>query len=197
MVWRCENTLVPGAAAPRPRALRVAQRDEHRGARRVAGRSADRAGAGARLRRPLSPRGRAAREPGRHAARAALGRARAAQARQGRPQRRSSRSSAASRTICRAWSTRSASGTSARRRRRRWRGTSGRWTAILDAPVEALQTVPESARSSPRRSARFADEPHNRALVDEAARGRRQHGQPAAGRRASARPGRWPARPSS
>ena len=50
--------VVPGAAAPQPRALRLARRDEHRGARRVAGRSADRAGAGARLRRPLSPDGR-------------------------------------------------------------------------------------------------------------------------------------------
>ena len=38
--------VVPGAAAPQPRALRVALGDEHRRARRVARRSAARAGAG-------------------------------------------------------------------------------------------------------------------------------------------------------
>ena len=61
VVWRCENTVVPGAASPQPRALRVALRDEHRRPRRVAGRSADRAGPRARLRRPVSPDRRAAR----------------------------------------------------------------------------------------------------------------------------------------
>ena len=33
VVWRCDNTVVPGAPAPQPRALRVALGDEHRGAR--------------------------------------------------------------------------------------------------------------------------------------------------------------------
>ena len=44
-VWRCENTSCPAEAAARPRALRVARRDEHRRAGRVADRPADRAAA--------------------------------------------------------------------------------------------------------------------------------------------------------
>ena len=53
--------VVPGAPPAQPRALRLADRDEHRRARRIAGRSADRAGARARLRRPLPPEAAAAR----------------------------------------------------------------------------------------------------------------------------------------
>ena len=53
-------------------------------------------------------------------------------------------------------------------RRARWRGTSGRWTAMLDAPVEALQTVPDIGPVVAASVRAFADEPHNRELVDEA-----------------------------
>ena len=48
--------VVPGAHSTRPAALRVAARDEHRGPRRVAGRSARHHRSRARLRRSLSPR---------------------------------------------------------------------------------------------------------------------------------------------
>ena len=50
--------VVPGAHAPRPAALRVAARDEHRRPRRVARRSARHRGPRARLRRPLRARRR-------------------------------------------------------------------------------------------------------------------------------------------
>ncbi len=53
VVWRCENVSCPGAHPPRPRALRVAARDEHRRPRRVAGRSARHERPRPRLRRPL------------------------------------------------------------------------------------------------------------------------------------------------
>ena len=93
--------VVSGAAPPQPRALRVALGDEHRGARRVADRSADRAGPGARLRRPLSPRRpRSSRTwSSRRASRARNARVRASWARSAATS--SSRSSAARRTICR------------------------------------------------------------------------------------------------
>ena len=156
---------MPGAAAPQPRALRVAQRDEHRGAGRVAGRSADRAGAGHGLRATsITSRRRSSRtSSSRRGSRGRSAPCRASSARSAATS--SSRSSAASRTTCRGWSTRSASATSARRRPRRSRGTSGRWTAILDAPVEALQTVPEIGPVVAASVRAFADEPHNRALV--------------------------------
>ena len=69
--------------------------------------------------------------------------------------------------------------------------------AILDAPVEALQTIPEIGPVVAASIRAFADEPHNRALIDEAGGGRREHGEPAAARSTSARPARWPARRSS
>ncbi len=49
--------------------------------------------------------------------------------------------------------------------RRPWRGRSGRWTALLEAPVEALQTVPEIGPVVAASVRAFADEPHNRALI--------------------------------
>ena len=45
VVWRCENASCPARLRREPRALRLALGDEHRGSRRVAHRSADRAGA--------------------------------------------------------------------------------------------------------------------------------------------------------
>ena len=172
--------LVPGAPAPQPRALRVALGDEHRRARRVARRSADRAGARPRLRGSLSPRGRRSskrwsstpREP-------QVGARRAAQARQGRPQRRrADRAQQGERPLAadlRAW----ASATSARRRPRRSRATCGRWSAMLDAPVEALQ-VGARDRAGRRRVG---------------ARVRRRAAQPRARRRAWRRPAStWRAR---
>ena len=152
------------------------------------------AGTGARLRRHLRAGRRAARGTGRRAERAALREGAAAQARQGRPQRHRSRSSGArrndlSRLDLRRW----ASVTSARRRRRRWRGISGPWTRMLDAPVDTLQTVPEIGpvvAASVRDVRRGAAEPRaGRA----AGRRRRQHGR---ARRRSRRtsPGRSRAR---
>ena len=48
VVWRCENSSCPAKLQPRPRALRVARRDEHRGPGRVADRAAVRAAAWSR-----------------------------------------------------------------------------------------------------------------------------------------------------
>ena len=79
---------MPRAAPARPRAFRVAQRDEHRRARRVAGRPVDRAGAGPRLWRPVPPAGHPIGESGRHAAASTVGAGRPAKARQGRTKRR-------------------------------------------------------------------------------------------------------------
>ena len=50
VVWRCENTSCPARLRRSLEHFASRTRDEHRRARRVAGRSADRAGAGARLR---------------------------------------------------------------------------------------------------------------------------------------------------
>ena len=54
VVWRCENTSCPARLRRSLEHFASRTRDEHRGARRIAGRSADRAGAGARFRRSLS-----------------------------------------------------------------------------------------------------------------------------------------------
>ena len=166
VVWRCENTSCPARLRRSLEHFASRTRDEHRGAGRVAGRSADRAGPGAATSRDLYHLdGGAAREPRRHAARAAVGARRAAQAGQGRPQRdRADRAQQAERPVAADLRARHPP----RRReggRRRWRGTSGRWTAILDAPVEALQTVPEIGPVVAASVRAFADEPHNRALV--------------------------------
>ena len=173
--------VLPGAAAPQPRALRVPLSDEHRGARRVAGRSADRQGSGAGLRRSVSPRTTAARGSRGRAARAAFG------------ARASRGSSARSDETCSISSTRSKSndlsrlvyGLGIRHVGEKAAATLSRhlrtMTAILDAPVETLQTVPDIGPVVAASIRSFADEPHNRELVDEAGGGRRQHGQPAAG----------------
>ena len=181
--------VVPGAAAPQPRALRVADGDEHRGARRVARRSADRAGPGARFRRPVSPDRRAARArwSSRRRSRGRSAPCRASSARSAATS--SSRSSAASRTTCRASSTGSASATSVRRRPRRSRGTCGRCTAILDAPLEALQAIPDIGPVVAASVRAFADEPHNRALDRQAGRAPASTWRASSRRRASARPG--------
>ena len=154
-------------------------RDEHRRAWRVARRSAASSRGLSRTSPTCITSTRRARKPGRHAARAALGARRAAQARQGRPQRRRRRSSAASRTICRAWCTRSASAMSARRRRPRWRATSGRWTGCWTRRSRRCRRCRTSARSSPPRSGRS---PTSRTTGrwSSSWRGGREHGEPAA-----------------
>ena len=122
------------------------------------------------------------------AARAAVGARRPAEARARSAAMSSSRSIAASRTICRGWSTRSASGMSGRRwpaRSRRYFRTMG---ALLDAPLETLQSV-AGDRAGGRRLGpgvrRRAAQPGARR---EAGRRRCEHVEPAAGaRRAAAR----------
>ena len=59
-------------------------------------------------------------------------------------------------------------------------GTCGRWTRSSTRRSRRCRPCRRSGRSWPRRSGAFADEPHNRALIDEAGGRRRQHGQPAA-----------------
>ena len=100
VVWRCENPSCPARIRRSLEHFASRARDEHRRPRRLAGRSAHRAGPGPRFRRPLSSRGRAARTARRHAPGAAIGARRAPQARQGRAQRHRARSSAARRTTC-------------------------------------------------------------------------------------------------
>ena len=74
VVWRCENTSCPARLRRSLEHFASRGGDEHRRARRVAGRSADRAGARARLRRPVSPRPATQLEDaGGHAARAEVG----------------------------------------------------------------------------------------------------------------------------
>ena len=67
---------------------------------------------------------------------------------------------------------------------------------VLDAPVEALQTVPEIGPVVAASVRAFADEPRNRALVDRLAAGRREHGEPGARARPTS-PARWRGRSSS
>ena len=67
--------------------------------------------------------------------------------------------------------------------------------AMLDAPVEALQTVPRSARWSPRRSARSPTSRGTATLVARLAAAGVNMDEPGAGAERSS-PGRWPARPS-
>ena len=120
--------------------LRVTRRDGRRGAGREAGRSAGRARAGARPRRPLSPR-RATlvglERMGKKSAENLLRAARAQQADHPAPLP----------------GRRSASGRSARRRPRRWRSTSARSTRLMGASVEELTAVrdvgPEVAAAHP------------------------------------------------
>ncbi len=171
--------VVPGAPAAQPRTLHLAIGDEHRRARRVAARPAGHAGARARLRRHLRAGGRPARGTGGHArgSRAPRRRGPASSARSAATS--SSRSSAARRTICRGWSTGSASATSARRPRRRWRASSGRWTGCWMRRSSMLQT-------------RAGDRPGRRRV---GARFRRRAAQPRAGRSGSPRPAStWRAR---
>ena len=184
---------MPGAAAPRPRALRVAQRDEHRRARRIAGRSADRAGAGAGFRRPLSLDRRRSSRTSSSPPRAALRAGRSAQARQGRrnvvEQIERSKQNDLSRLVY-ALGIRHVGEKLPAPLARHFRTMD----AILDASVEELQTVPEIGPVVAASVRTFAEEPHNRAL-DEAGGGRRQHDEPAARDRRSPR-ARWPARRS-
>ena len=157
--------VVPGAAAPQPRAFRLARRDEHRGARRVAGRSADRAGAGARLRRYLSPRRRrssrtlvvAPREPqSERAVPRKLGKV----GRNVFAQIERSKANDLSRLIY-ALGIRHVGEKAAATLARHFRTMD----ALLDAPVEALQSVPEIGPVVAASVRAFADEPRNRELV--------------------------------
>ena len=189
--------VVPGAAAPQPRALRVAPRDEHRGARRVAGRSADRAGAGAATSRDLyhldggqlenlvvTPR-----EPrSERAVPRKLGKV-------GRNVIEQIDAQQGERPV--------APGLRARRPPRRREG--GRHAgavlpddgAMLDAPLEALQTVPEIGPVRRRVGPgvrRRAAQPRARR---EAGGRRREHGHARQPEPGLTRPGRWRARRSS
>ena len=67
--------------------------------------------------------------------------------------------------------------------------------AMLDAPVEALQAVRRSARCVAASVRAFADEPHNRALVERLAAAGVNMASQAPDRDATGR-GRWPARRS-
>ena len=67
---------------------------------------------------------------------------------------------------------------------------------MLDAPVEALQTVPEIGPVVAASVRAFADEPHNRALVAKLAAAGVNMDEPGSRNRRRSRPGRWPARPS-
>ena len=87
VVWRCENPSCPARLRRSLEHFASRVGHEHRGAGRVAGRSAHLARARPRLRGPLSPDRRAARAAGRHAAGAAIGPRRAAEAGQGRAKR--------------------------------------------------------------------------------------------------------------
>ena len=147
--------VVPGSAAPEPRALRLAKRDEHRGAWGVAGRSADRARAGAETSRDLYHLrlGARGRWSSRRERRDPSGPFRASSARSAGTS--SSSSPAARRTICRAWSMPWASATSGRRRPPRWRGTSARWTSCWMRRSRRCRPFPTSGRSSPRPGGRL------------------------------------------
>ena len=68
--------------------------------------------------------------------------------------------------------------------------------ALLDAPLEALQEVPDIGPVVAASVRSFADEPHNRALIAKlAAAGVNMTSQPA-GTGVDRRRGRWPARRS-
>ena len=145
VVWRCENPSCPARIRAQPGALRVAIGDEHRRARRVAGRSA----ASSRISSATSPTSitsiRAQLEnlvvaPQRPEARIAPSRASSARS-AGNVVRRAERSKSKRRVPAR--STRSASATSARKRRPRWRATSVTSIGSSTATVEELQTAPE------------------------------------------------------
>ena len=67
---------------------------------------------------------------------------------------------------------------------------------MFDAPVEALQAVPDIGPVVAASVRAFADEPHNRALIEKLARPASTWRAGCRSRRA-AQPGRSPARPSS
>ena len=157
--------VVPGAPAAQPRALRVTLGDEHRGSRGVADRSAARAGPGARLRRHLrleagqlehlvvTPR-----EPRSETARPRkLGKV----GRNVIEQIERSKANDLSRLIY-ALGIRHVGEKAAATLARHFR-TMDR---VLDAPVEALQTVSEIGPVVAASVRLFADEPRNRAVVE-------------------------------
>src|SRR5215471_14354065 len=174
--------VVPGAPPPQPGALRLAHGDEHRGPRRIAGRSIDRAGAGEGLRRSLPPDGGTARGARRRAEGSEVGPRRPAQARQGRPQRvRAAPAQQAERSV-----------TARLRPRRPARGGEGGVDARA-APADDDGDPRSAARAAPGHSRdragargvgarvrRRAAQPRARR---EARRRRRQHGEPAASAR--------------
>ena len=165
VVWRCENASCPARLRRSLEHFAGAQRDEHRGARGIAGRSADRAGARQRLCRSLQPAAGAARESRRHPAGAALGAGRAEEARQGRAQRdRADRELEAERPV--------AARLRARDPPRRGEGggnacraTCGRWRRSSRRPSRQLQAVPDIGPVVAASIRSFVDEPKNRALI--------------------------------
>ena len=178
VVWRCENTSCPA------RLRRSLEHFASRSAMNIEGLGESLvdqlldAGPRPRLRRHLSPRGRPAREPRRHAAGAAVRARAAAQARQGRPQRRrADRAQQGERSL--------AADLRARHppRRREGRGDAGAplpddGRDLLDAPVEALQDGAGDRSGRRRVGARVrrrAAQPRARRAAEG---GRRQHGEP-------------------
>ena len=188
--------VVPGAHPAQPGALRVAVGDEHRRARRIADRSADRAGAGSAT-SPTSTGSTAEQleNAGRHAARAAVG--------TGRPRKlgKVGRNVIAQIERSRANDLLAPdlrAGHPPRRReggRRRSRAISGRWMRSWTRRSSRCRRSPEIGPVVAASVRAFADEPRNRELVSELARGWRQHGQPGAGAGRRSWVG-WPARPS-
>ena len=145
--------VLPGADPPRPAALRVPPRDEHRRPGRVAGRSAGHAGTGPRLRRPLRADGRpagGARSDGQEVGREPGGRDRQEPA------------APSSGGCC----TASASVTSARAARARWPRRFGRCRDCARRRSSSCRRSPMSARSSRESVRAFLDEPANAALID-------------------------------
>ena len=154
--------VVPGEAAARPRALRLARRDEHRGAGRVAHRAAHRQRTGRDYADLYALTADAHRRPDQHA----------------RPRRTARRSSAGSarRTPPRWWSrstaagndrsgasasTGSASATWASAGRRCWPTRSARWRRLPGAPVEQLEQTAEIGPVLAESVRSWFDEPRN------------------------------------
>ena len=181
MVWRCENTSCPARIRRSLEHFASAVGDEHRRARRVAGRSADRAGPGPRLRRPLPARGRAARDSwsSRRASRGRSGRVPRKLGKVGRnviEQIERSKANDLSRLIY-ALGIRhvgeKAAATLARQFRTMDRACSRRRS-------RRCSRSPRSARSSRRRCARSPTSRATATLVDRLAAGGRQHDEPGA-----------------
>ena len=180
VVWRCENASCPARLRRSLEHFAVAHGDEHRGARRIARRSADRAGARPRLRRSVSA--------------SSLSSSRISS---------SLRESRARRAPWRESSARSGETSSARSSGAKQNDLSRLVFAlgIRHVGEKAAATLSRAPADDGRRLSRrrsnapavpdigpvvaasvriFADEPQNRALIDRLAAAGREHGEPAA-----------------